>query len=98
MISAQDALTLLREGNQRFVSEAPSRDTVESRARRLELAKGQEPFAAILGCSDSRVPVEIIFDQASAIFLSFESRAILLLRRSSAAWSLRLSNSALGWS
>jgi carbonic anhydrase len=63
MISAQEALTLLRQGNQRFVSEAPSRDTVESRARRLELAKGQEPFAAILGCSDSRVPVEIIFDQ-----------------------------------
>jgi carbonic anhydrase len=63
MISAQEALQLLREGNQRFVSEAPSRDTVESRARRLELAKGQEPFAAILGCSDSRVPVEIIFDQ-----------------------------------
>jgi carbonic anhydrase len=63
MISAQAALKLLREGNQRFVSEAPSRDTVESRARRLELAKGQEPFAAILGCSDSRVPVEIIFDQ-----------------------------------
>ena len=63
MISAQQALQLLREGNQRFVAESPSRDTVESRARRLELAKGQEPFAAILGCSDSRVPVEIIFDQ-----------------------------------
>lgn len=63
MISAQAALKLLREGNQRFVSEAPNRDTVESRARRLELAKGQEPFATILGCSDSRVPVEIIFDQ-----------------------------------
>lgn len=63
MISAQEALTLLRDGNQRFVSEAPSRDTVESRARRLELTAGQEPFATILGCSDSRVPVEIIFDQ-----------------------------------
>jgi carbonic anhydrase len=63
MISAQESLKLLREGNQRFVSEAPNRDTVESRARRLELAKGQEPFATILGCSDSRVPVEIIFDQ-----------------------------------
>jgi carbonic anhydrase len=63
MISAQEALKLLREGNQRFVSEAPNRDTVESRARRLELARGQEPFATILGCSDSRVPVEIIFDQ-----------------------------------
>ena len=63
MISAQEALALLRVGNRRFVSEAPSRDAVESRARRLELAAGQEPFAAILGCSDSRVPVEIVFDQ-----------------------------------
>ena len=63
MISAKEALALLRDGNGRFVSEAPARDAVESRARRLELAAGQEPFAAILGCSDSRVPVEIIFDQ-----------------------------------
>lgn len=61
MITAQEGLALLREGNQRFVSEASSRDSFES--RRLELAAGQEPFAAILGCSDSRVPVEIVFDQ-----------------------------------
>jgi carbonic anhydrase len=63
MISAREGLALLREGNQRFVSQSPSRDAVESRARRLELASGQQPFAAILGCSDSRVPVEIVFDQ-----------------------------------
>src|ERR1700721_2871910 len=63
MISAREGLALLRAGNHRFVSEAPSRDAVESRARRLELAAGQKPFAAILGCSDSRVPVEIVFDQ-----------------------------------
>jgi carbonic anhydrase len=63
MISAREALALLREGNHRFVSEVSSRDTFESRARRLELTAGQEPFAAILGCSDSRVPVEIVFDQ-----------------------------------
>ena len=63
MISARESLALLKEGNRRFVSEAPSRDAVESRARRLELAAGQQPFAAILGCSDSRVPVEIVFDQ-----------------------------------
>ncbi len=63
MIAARDALTLLREGNRRFVSGASSRDTFESRARRIELTAGQEPFAAILGCSDSRVPVEIVFDQ-----------------------------------
>src|ERR1700728_3130126 len=63
MISARDGLALLRAGNRRCVSEAASRDAVESRARRLELTSGQEPFATILGCSDSRVPVEIVFDQ-----------------------------------
>src|ERR1700688_50955 len=63
MIAAREALALLREGNQRFVSNVSSRDAFESRARRIELAAGQEPFAAILGCSDSRVPVEIVFDQ-----------------------------------
>jgi len=63
MISAREALALLRRGNHRFVSDISSRDTFEGRARRLELAAGQEPFAAILGCSDSRVPVEIVFDQ-----------------------------------
>lgn len=63
MILAREALELLREGNRRFVSDITSRDTFESRARRIELAAGQQPFAAILGCSDSRVPVEIVFDQ-----------------------------------
>jgi carbonic anhydrase len=63
MIPAPEALQRLREGNQRFASDVRSRDTPTSRARRLELEEGQEPFAAILGCSDSRVPVEIVFDQ-----------------------------------
>jgi len=54
---------LLREGNRRFVADVRSQDTLPSRARRIELAAGQAPFAAILGCSDSRVPVEIVFDQ-----------------------------------
>jgi carbonic anhydrase len=40
-----------------------SRDTLPSHSRRVELAKGQEPFAIVLGCSDSRVPAEIVFDQ-----------------------------------
>jgi carbonic anhydrase len=61
MIPAKDALALLREGNRRFVADFATRDS--SRVRRIELAAGQEPFAAILGCSDSRVPVEIVFDQ-----------------------------------
>jgi carbonic anhydrase len=63
MISAQDALVLLRDGNRRYVADVRSHDTLPSRARRIELTASQEPFAAILGCSDSRVPVEIVFDQ-----------------------------------
>jgi carbonic anhydrase len=63
MISAREALGLLQEGNRRFVSDISNRDVITDRARRLELTRSQEPFAAILGCSDSRVPVEIVFDQ-----------------------------------
>jgi carbonic anhydrase len=63
MVPAREALALLRDGNRRFVADVRSRDSLPSRARRVELAAGQEPFATILGCSDSRVPVEIVFDQ-----------------------------------
>lgn len=63
MIDASKALALLREGNRRFVA----RDGELARAldprRRAELVEGQEPFAVVLGCSDSRVPVEIVFDR-----------------------------------
>jgi carbonic anhydrase len=63
MISAQEALKRLQAGNGRFVSEVRNHDMPTSQTRRRELMAGQEPFAVILGCSDSRVPVEIIFDQ-----------------------------------
>jgi carbonic anhydrase len=63
MISAQEALQRLREGNQRYVEETRSSDTLTGRVRRRAVAESQEPFAVILGCSDSRVPAEIIFDQ-----------------------------------
>lgn len=62
MISAREALERLREGNRRFASGTPSGNS-DTFARRAELAKGQEPFAIILGCSDSRVPAELVFDQ-----------------------------------
>jgi carbonic anhydrase len=62
-VSAQEALERLREGNRRFLSGVRSSDTLVSQTRRSELAAGQEPFAIILGCSDSRVPAEIVFDQ-----------------------------------
>ena len=61
MIPAHEALQRLRDGNRRFVDEVRGR--AASRERRQELAAGQEPFAIILGCSDSRVPAEIVFDQ-----------------------------------
>jgi carbonic anhydrase len=57
---ALDALERLVEGNRRFVS---GNRREESLARRTELVSGQEPFAIIVGCSDSRVPAEIVFDQ-----------------------------------
>ena len=63
MISARAGLERLREGNRRFASGVLSRDPLGLRMRRGEVAASQEPFAAILGCSDSRVPVEIVFDQ-----------------------------------
>jgi len=63
MITALEALERLRTGNQRFVSEVRSAESNTIQARRLEVAAGQEPFAIILGCSDSRVPAEIVFDQ-----------------------------------
>jgi carbonic anhydrase len=62
MISAREAIARLIEGNHRFA--AGLRDhTLAGPTRRHELASGQEPFAIILGCSDSRVPAEIVFDQ-----------------------------------
>src|SRR5579863_481662 len=63
MILAREALALLQDGNRRFVSDVSNRDAITRLSRRLELTASQAPFAAILGCSDSRVPVEIVFDQ-----------------------------------
>jgi carbonic anhydrase len=63
MIPAEEALERLRKGNHEFVSGLPSRDSFLRYSRRLALADGQAPFAIILGCSDSRVPAEIVFNQ-----------------------------------
>ncbi len=63
MIPAREALQRLQEGNLRFVSDIRSSEPLTTHTRRGELLTGQEPFAVILGCSDSRVPVEIVFDQ-----------------------------------
>lgn len=63
MISALDALARLRAGNSRFVENQSSASPSLNPARRAALLDGQEPFAIVLGCSDSRVPAELVFDQ-----------------------------------
>src|ERR1700730_17126033 len=87
MISAREALERLREGNRRFVSGVRSGD-LTSQGRRNELASGQKPFATILGCSDSRVPAEIIFDQSLGVL--FVSRVALNIVAPSQAGSLEV--------
>ena len=62
MIPAKEALERLKAGNGRFVANARDQDATEYQSRRAELAAGQQPFAIILGCSDSRVPAELVFD------------------------------------
>ncbi len=57
------ALTRLREGNKRFIANVRGIDALLSQHRRAELAAQQKPFAIVLGCSDSRAPAELIFDQ-----------------------------------
>jgi carbonic anhydrase len=64
MITAIDALTRLREGNRRFVTGRPATPALSSVELRVALVAGQTPFAIVLGCSDSRVPAELVFDQS----------------------------------
>src|SRR5215469_6450011 len=61
MIPAAEALKRLKEGNRRFVERTRNRGA--DAPARLELTQSQEPFAIVLGCSDARVPAEIVFDQ-----------------------------------
>ena len=59
--TAEQALKRLKEGNARFVSGRARFPTVQKEVL-AELAKGQQPYATVLGCSDSRVPPELLFD------------------------------------
>jgi carbonic anhydrase len=62
-ISPAEAITRLKEGNQRFVSGVKSIHTLATHTQREHLAeKGQRPFAIVLGCADSRAPAELVFD------------------------------------
>jgi carbonic anhydrase len=62
-LSADEALERLREGNRRFVANRSERGAILTDARRADLLAGQRPIAIVLGCSDSRVPAELVFDQ-----------------------------------
>jgi carbonic anhydrase len=63
IVPAIEALQRLRNGNNRFVHNELEHDDIADAQERSKLVAGQDPFAIILGCSDSRVPVELIFDQ-----------------------------------
>lgn len=63
MIPSPAALERLRDGNRRFAEDLPSQSGLSGAAKRSQLLAGQQPFAIILGCSDSRVPAELVFDQ-----------------------------------
>jgi carbonic anhydrase len=62
-ISADVGINMLKAGNDRFVQGKPSHPNEGADRRKLTTVKGQTPFASLLSCSDSRVPVEAIFDQ-----------------------------------
>jgi carbonic anhydrase len=62
-VAAEVALQRLRDGNARFAANARGTGTLITAARRAKLTAAQEPFAIVLGCSDSRVPVELVFNQ-----------------------------------
>ncbi len=99
MILAQEALKILYEGNHRFVSGVSCLSTLTNQARRRELAVVQEPFAIILGCSDSRVPVEIVFDQGLGDLCVIRVAGNIVAHHKSAASSLPRSSSVhdLSW-
>lgn len=63
MITAKEALERLKAGNERFTTETAMPHKRAEEAHPSDVAHAQEPFAIILGCSDSRVPAEIVFDQ-----------------------------------
>jgi len=63
MITAIEAFKRLKEGNARFAEHVAGNETFLHQTKKTELTKIQEPMAIILGCSDARVPAEMVFDQ-----------------------------------
>ena len=76
-LSAEDALVKLKQGNVRYEKLHLKHPDV-SKSRRKELEQGQHPFVAILSCSDSRVPTEIIFDQGLGDIFSIRNAGNVL--------------------
>src|SRR6185312_13492155 len=97
MIPAREALTRLRDGNRRFVSDALPSGADVSQRRRVELATSQEPFAIILGCSDSRVPAELVFDQGLGDLFVIRVAGNIVAPPRSAASNSRRPGSTPGW-
>ena len=60
-LTPDQALNLLKEGNSKYLTDAPFRTVGRERDRRIETARGQQPFCVLVGCSDSRVPPELLF-------------------------------------
>ena len=63
MVTAQHALQRLKEGNRRFVERVRNHEAALGASPQIHLTQEQQPFAIVLGCSDSRVPAELVFDQ-----------------------------------
>ncbi len=63
-MTGDEALGRLQAGNRRFVETGRGAGEVVTKDRRAEMAAGQRPYAAIVGCADSRVPPEVVFDEA----------------------------------
>jgi carbonic anhydrase len=63
MVSSSEVILRLKEGNRRFIDGTGRSDLLVNESRRRALVDAHDPFAVILGCSDARVPAEIIFDQ-----------------------------------
>lgn len=61
-LTKEDALTKLKEGNQRYVQGNSVHPNQDQERRTVTTKKGQHPYATVIACSDSRVPVELIFD------------------------------------
>lgn len=61
-VSAEAAINSLKAGNDRYVAGKPQHPNQSQERRQLTVHKGQHPFASVLSCSDSRVPVEVVFD------------------------------------